>query len=81
MDLTARKTALEQTIQQATQQIGRWTEQLIGAKAQLALILELEKEPTVLDWIAQQNGPDGASEAMQRFDGTPHGPTVAHHEV
>jgi hypothetical protein len=44
MDLTARKAALEQAIVQATQQIGNWTEKLIGAKAQLALVSELEAE-------------------------------------
>jgi len=41
MDMTARKTELEQTIQHATAQIGNWTQKLIRAQAQLDLLIEL----------------------------------------
>jgi hypothetical protein len=44
MDLAARKAALEDVVQQATQRIGQLTERLIGAKAQLALLDELAHE-------------------------------------
>jgi hypothetical protein len=55
MNLTERRKALEQTVLQATQQIGSWTEKLIGAKAQLALLAELDAEEPIIP-KPQNNG-------------------------
>ena len=52
MDWTKKKTELEQAIttaqaeiQAGQQHVARWTEQLIGARSQLALVLEEIGEP------------------------------------